>query len=172
MKSWFGIAALGLVVLIAACGGDNDSDESNLREYFGRLQTLTDEVRDRAATTVADPTNLDPSDPATFDNIASVFDESLDIYRDFVDDVRDLNPPNEARDAHDTLIDTLDAFLGSNEELIDQIENADTEAAFSAIFANAAADIEVVPVDAACGNLQQVAADNNISVNLDCGDDG
>ena len=165
MERWLGMGLIGLVLLIGACGGDNDNgaDELSLNEYFSRLQALSDEVRSRADG-LAEPVSFD-------DDVAGVFNQSLDIFRDFLNDVRELNPPSEAQSAHEALVSALDHFIDANEDLVGQLEDASTEAESQAIFENVPAEVEGTPIGSACADLQQIATDNNISVNLDCGSD-
>ena len=161
MKRWLGMGLIGVVLLIGACGGDNGTDALSLTEYFNGLQALSDEVASRADS-LAEPAGFD-------DDVAGAFNQSLDIFRDFLRAVRDLHPPTEAQGAHDALVMALDAFIDGNEALLGPFEEASTEAEFSAIFESAPAEIEGAPIGSACEDLQQVATDNNIRVNLDCG---
>ena len=165
MKRWPGVGLIGLMLLIGACSADNDdtADEPSLNAYFNGLQALSDEVRNRA-NSLAQPASLD-------DDVVGAFNQSLGIFRDFLDDVRDLNPPSEAQDAHDALVSALDDFIDGNEELIAQLADVSTAAEFGAILQNAPAEAEQAPVGSACEVLQRVATDNNIGVNLDCGGD-
>ena len=165
---------IGLTLVIGACDGSEGADRLSLNEYFDRLQVLSGEAAE-----TADQSGDDggPSSAAferdlaagNFDAIAVGFNQGLDVFRDFLIGIRDLNPPSEAQSAHDALLGALDDFIDSNENLVAQIEDAQTETGFTAIFDNAPPEADAAPIGQACRRLQQVATDNNLSVDLDCG---
>ena len=84
MKRWLGIGLIGVTLLIAACGGDDDA--LSVEQYFDRLQTMAAD-RDAEADAIADPESIGET--------SSFFDEQADILDDSLDKVKDLNPPND-----------------------------------------------------------------------------
>ena len=165
------------MLLVGACGGGSGADSLSLNEYFQRLQVLSDEAAESASEldNVSCPSTAESEQDlaaGNFDAIAVAFDQGLDVFRDLLNGVRDLNPPNEAQGPHDILVGALDDFIGGNENLVGRIRDARTEAEFSAILENAPAEAEEAAIGRACGDLQRVATDNNINVDLDCGGDG
>ena len=163
MKRWLSMGLIGVALFVSGCGGDSDNgdEELSLTEYFNGLQVLSDEVANRADS-LAEPTGFD-------DDVADAFNQSLDIFHDFLSYVRDIHPPSETQGAHIALVMALDDFIDGNETFLGPLEEASTEAEFSAIFESAPAEIGGSPIGSACEDLQQVATDNDIRIDLDCG---
>jgi hypothetical protein len=151
---------IAVMLLLAACGGNGGAGEVSLEEYFNRLEVLSDDVRSRA-------NGL--SEPASPEDVAGVFSQSIDIFHDFLSEVRDLNPPRAAQRQHDALVHALEDFIDANEDLFGELEDASTEADFQVIFESAPTVAEQAVYSRACADLKQVATDNNLRVNLDCG---
>lgn len=166
MKRWLsrrslGIGMIGLALLIGACSGGNDNNAGELTvdQYFDRLEALADAATDRLNS---------QSEPAGFADVAGIFNQTLDIFREFLNDIQNTTPPNEARIAHDAFIIAFDEFIDGNRILATQLEGASTAAEFSAILQDLPAEADQAHFNSACGDLQQVATDNNVDVDLGC----
>ncbi|MEX2236710.1 MAG: hypothetical protein WEB00_04125 [Dehalococcoidia bacterium] len=163
------VLLLASLLLVAACGGgggggDGDNDNTPPEEDTTSDETLSledylttlDEIGDGA-----DEAQLETETLAEF----------FELVKDTVDEVEDLEPPDDVNDEHEAYLDALhtfedelDAFLQENEGLSeDELNELETPG-----IDDAAAEIED-----ACGDLQQIADDEEIDVNLECtGEDG
>ena len=166
MKRWLGMGLIGLALLIASCGGDKDNgaDELSVSEYFNRVQEIGDETRDRAASLLAASFSEDVA------GVADFFSESLDIWRNILNDYRDLNPPSEVQSAHNDIVSALDDFIDHSEDLVEQLGDLSTDAEFD--FRPYGIRLRADDVDAryvsACEDLLIFAIVNNISFDLLC----
>ena len=100
---------LALGTIAAACGGSNQ--ELTLEEYFLRFEELGDRTGEQLEALLA---KLD-EEPETEEERLAIFQDwfaaSLQLQRDFLDDLDDINPPLEVEDAHRQLLDTRGALM-------------------------------------------------------------
>lgn len=169
------VVLLAFGAFAAACGDDGDNGnggELTLAEYFDRVETLGQDYDDAGNA-------LDEEMEGRFDPAASE-DEQIEVFRDFLDealalvgdfvnDLDDLDPPPAAADAHDDAVDT-------GRDVVEMLESAIIVADEAESFADAAALLEAPGfTDAsdsftnACLALEDVAAENDITVDLQCG---
>lgn len=159
------ITLVGFGLVGGACGGDGGGDALTLEEYFERVDELENkQLADSQA--IDDELDLLDED-LTVDEVADSFQEQIDVLRELRDGLDDLNPPDEAQDAHDEVVDSLEASADEFEDLLDEFRDEDSvEDAFAAV--GEADTPESDRATEACIDLQQVAADNGIDVELDC----
>ena len=162
---------LAFGALAAACG-DDDGEELTLEEYFQRLEELSAEFDDEGNALDADKEGRFES-AASEDEQVDVFreflDEALARSRDFVNDLDDLNPPAAAAVAHEDAVEA-----GRN--VVELFESAIVVAEDAESFADAAALLEAPGFTEAsdrftdsCLALEELAAGNDIVVDLRCG---
>ena len=156
-----GIGIIGLALILAACGGDNDgANDLSVGQYFDRLESLAGDTTDQLN---------DLPEPTNFADVAGAFNQTLDIFSDFLDAIEAATPPNEARAAHNAFIVAFGEFIAGNRILADQLDGATTAEEFTAVLENPPAAAGQDNFNRACVQLQQVATDNNLNVDLGCG---
>lgn len=168
------IAAFGAAA--AACD-DGGGESLTLEEYFERFTAIDQNVDAEIEELFAD--FPDVSDEEFFANdanlplIKSIFEGFPRVLREALDELAGLDPPAEAEDAHDALLDAgrdlQAAFEQANEDI------ADVETAAEAQAISQARDEEVAPAeqafDEACLALVGVATENGLTVDVSCDDE-
>ena len=164
------VTLVGFGVFAQGCGDDDGGGGSTLtlEQYFEQVDELDDERMVKS-----DELNreiIDLGTDASADDAADSFQGQVDLFEDLRSQLDAISPPAEVDDAHKNFIRVLGVSKGQFEEVIEEFRNADSvEAAFEAL-----EDSEFTPVEdisAACRELEQIAADNDIEVDLDCDDD-
>ena len=153
-----------LTASAAACGGGGGA--LSLEDYFQELDTILADVE-------AELDDLDEQYPDVFvdpDQTRDSFDKAIPLVEGAVGDVRDLTPPEEAKDAHQEFLDAADDVLEAYGTLSDRVEDVESEDELDQVLTEL--DAEVSPVferiDDACFGLQSVADDNDVDVGLNC----
>jgi hypothetical protein len=169
-------AAIGLGLCTAlgfsACGGGS-ADEPTLQEYFERVQQLSADADGKSEEIDEEYAHLfDGTDeefgPESREEYERYFRAQLDPLDDLADGLSGVDAPSDVSDEHDRLVAVFKDIRGSYETFIDEIGGVDTnedlaEVFFSNDFIAAASEFE-----AACKNLQAIADDRDISVDLEC----
>ncbi len=113
MKKPLAVAATLAVVLslgLAACGGDDSSDEtlsnSELIAQADQICTDYNEQLDTMNEEAALDENSSRQEIATY-----ISDELVPLYQEQVDELRSLNPNEEDAAAYNDIVDTLDSEL-------------------------------------------------------------
>ena len=170
MNQWIcRIAMAG--ILIAATGGavacsDDDGDRMTMAEYIAALNVVDDETTERIDALFAGIT--DENDVNQTRNAFSKLPDELERAAEAADD---LNPPTEAQAKHDALVKALNEFADATQDSADAAADATSvEEYFAAVESDAytAADEGFT---AACLDMQNLAKDNGITVDLGCGGD-
>jgi hypothetical protein len=167
------VALVGLGWAAAACngGGGGDGGPLSLADYFTEYEKIDNKAEDATADLEREfdaslsATTID--DTVRFD-LQEFYNRQIDIRQTYVDDVSDLVPPEEARAAHDASVTTYQAVLDAFTGIIDDLGQAQTTDDLEVIFTNEAVTSAVQAANKACIDLQQIADNNNINVNLEC----
>ena len=89
-------AAAALVLLVAAgCGGGGGGDELTAEEYSSQLNTICTELNDK---------NKAIGDPQSIDEVVTKGPQLQDAFQSAIDEVENLNPPDELKDAHERFV--------------------------------------------------------------------
>ncbi len=164
---------LALVVLStgAACGGGGGGRLS-LQEYFQRLDKILADTDARFQALRSQPT---AGPEATEQDIStrarSFFDGAAAIARDARKSLADLDPPPEAEEAHDQVVNAFGqaavVFEAFARRVPDVLSASRAEALFDQLFGSIEPP-EFRRIDDACKALQALAGANNIDVDLNC----
>lgn len=161
----------------AACGGDGDKDAGGganglaLVEYYQQLAAAID-------TLAADVSALvDEALPNTGDagideqkQIATSFiTDFATAFVSFAEEAGRLEPPVEAVNAHAELVDATNDFVDAANGLLDQVDAAQSQDELGALVSDEAVTAAGERSETACNDLQSIAGDNNIDVQLNCG---
>ncbi len=118
------VATAGIALIVAGCGGSDESSTSAAEEWAGGLCTALTEWTDTITATgesLGDPTSL------SIDSVKEAFGEAVDATNALVDDVRALGAPDteSGAEAQDALESTADALADDVADLEAQLDEAD-----------------------------------------------
>jgi hypothetical protein len=162
----FAIAAVVLLLgaFTVACDDDGDGVVS-LDEYFQQLDELDDEFE--AASTELD-NKIEASED--LDEIRGYMGDQVGAFDDFIGGLEELDPPAETEEPHNDAIEGLKDFRDELSTAVDEAGDAETVDALFASFD----DLDFTGLEqaqTACNELAQIAADNSITVDLNCDED-
>lgn len=169
--------ALGAVILgITACGGDDNDkrggdsgvrEEFTLVDYFSAYEDINKVAEEQFDTIAPDIAGTDMTLDERKSALATFLEEIRDIARDLLREFEDIDPPEEARALHEDSLDAGNDLVDAIDGIINDVEDFDS---LSDIL-----DFDVPELDTAnarldeiCVDLQKLADDENIEVNLGC----
>jgi hypothetical protein len=158
-----------------ADGGSGNGGELSLEEYFQEIDEIfnvSDEEIDGLDTEL--DTAIDEA--ATFDEQIQAFDgfldQSIDILSGAAEDMEALETPSEVAEPHDEFTQSVRDGIASTEALREDLAGASNEIEMAEAVSQF--DEEIVrnteDADAACLELQSIADENSIVVDLNCED--
>lgn len=165
------LAALAAAALVGfACGGGDS--ESTLDEYFKKLDAVTQDIDKRLA-------DLQGKYPNAFQqtkDTKSYLSEYVPTVKAAVDGLGQISPAKETKDAHKQYVAAGRDFVKSIETAaasISKVENdSDLEAALGQVNDNKDLAAASDRFDKACRDIQKIADDNKIKVDLKCTEAG
>jgi hypothetical protein len=154
----------GFGVAAGACTS-SDGSALTLEEFFQQVDELDNRSNDQFGE-LDSQLGVDPD----IDAFIEIFPQYVDVFDDLLAGLEDLEPPAEAKDAHDEAVEAGQAF---REEFAGLVENAGDAATVDEVFAAAdeAFDAADQRFTDACLALQGIADENSITVALDCEDE-
>jgi hypothetical protein len=180
------VLLLSLGAVVAACGGsDEDGNGGNggnggtltLEEYFNKvadLQADNDKKSDEVQAKLQEDLDAAESPQEAIDVFGNLIDELATVVRESHDALDELQAPSEVQDLHKQLVavfsvaaGSLDDFAAEFDEGIELTDLEDFGNRVETEFSSLGNQVEVV-----CVQLQDVADENNIDVDLACGQDG
>jgi hypothetical protein len=163
------LAVVAGSLLLTGCGGGRDGEELRLDEYFRQVDDIEEGIKtgivalDEAAAGV-----IGEEVEAT----RAYFDGYQDIVGQAVNDMKDLDPPSEAGDAHDEFVAALSGMLPVWEDLSERLADLESPSGVQELLVEAGAEPawqEAAQRFAdACLDLQGIADEKGIDVELDC----
>ncbi len=160
-------ALVGFGAFTWGCNDDGGGSLS-VEEYFERIDELDEEQQ--AKSDELEQKFDDLGEDASVDEVDDLFEEQIQILRDFVSDLDDINPPDEASEPHEQAVRAFNDVTSQFDDLLDGFREAETvEEAFASVGDSEIAEFE--DATAACLELEEIAADNNIEIDLDCEDE-
>ena len=161
------VLLLALGTIAGACGG---GEKLTLDEYFQELEAILDESVEKNDALA--PDFAKEFEERDFEGLREVYDRSLENNRDAFDErMDDIDPPAEAEDAHNELVEAGSAFWDILEDFVDQLEDVETITEFEAAVKamdDAWADGPAERIAAACSAVEEIATDNDIDADLNC----
>jgi hypothetical protein len=88
-------AVLALVLIAAGCGGGGGGKSLSKEEYSSQLNTICTELNDK---------NKAIGDPQSIDEVVTKGPQLQDAFQSAIDEVENLNPPDELKDAHERFV--------------------------------------------------------------------
>jgi hypothetical protein len=161
--------------LATGCGGDGSGDDVpiTLEEYFDRIAEIREESREEADSIVAEMDSRAQDAEGTEGSIPILEDglrQFEELASSVVADLNEIAPPQEAQAAHASVtaaFETGAVAIRDAQEGLDDVESEDELQAFTAEVDQEFADL-TASADAACLELQAVADDSGIDVELSC----
>jgi len=168
------LTALALAAgTFAGCGGDGGGDSSDLTldEYFAELEERSAEFEERGRQAEDDLDFVNAGTEAEQVELAvEFFTLAVTIYEDFVSELDDLNPPAEVQSVHEDAVSNGRTAVERLRLLLDLVGDAETEAELDAALEEVSpADPVFETFSAACVELQGIADERGIDVDLQCG---
>lgn len=154
--------------LLAACG--DDGDELTLEEFFLRVEELDDQFEADSAAVDEEFDQL--TEDASPDEALDLIRRTADLIEGFVDDLDDLNAPEEAVDVRDEAVTAGRDVARVVRDAVDEASGAETLEDLEGFFAIFETEEAVFDrFEQACLDAEQLAADNAITVDFDCEDE-
>jgi hypothetical protein len=167
------IALIAVATAATGCGGGDGDTGLTSEEYFRQVEGLVGDL-DQQSEALAIKWEEDLAS-------AGSDEERLGLARDFYgalfsligplrDDLRDIEPPKEAKEAHDALVDLADEFSSVWSDISGDVKNAASEAELGELLTSDEFTAVGQRFEQACFELQRIADDSGIDVDLKCGD--
>jgi hypothetical protein len=165
------LALIAAAAIAPACGDDGGgaSTDDPLDAYFAELADIG---RDFVEGLAVQPQGLDPEAPIA---------EQVDVYETYAtglaanirsarNSLRDLDAPEEAVDAHAGLLSSVESALAAAEALEDELGtiSSNEELARLSILDNPDLLAALQQCQAACQELRDIAAENDIAQQIRC----
>jgi hypothetical protein len=156
-----------LAALTAACGGGNGP--LTLEKYFQELLSLNQIAEQQGADLEADlDAGLqDASDAESVIAYRAFFNETIPLARELASDLRDLDPPPEIEMAHNEFVADFEDLVEAFEAAVSDLDTVGTRGEVEQLITDRIASAAVAGREA-CLNLQEIAHDNGIGVDLEC----
>jgi hypothetical protein len=96
-----------LAIVAAGCGGGGGGSALSKDEYSARLNHICEELNAK---------NKEIGDPGSVEDVVQKGPKLNDAFQEAIDEVEDLNPPDELKDAHER-------FLSLGKQIHSKIDN-------------------------------------------------
>ncbi len=164
---------LALIALASACGGDGggQGDALSLAQYYQRVDELVNDVAEQGDELIDEAfTDVDgaSSDDAQLAASRFYLEGFLEIIDQFLDDLRDTEPPSEVRDAHDAFVDAAGGFAGASRDVIDRLEDVLSPGGLGELLDDRDLNEAGDRVEQACFEVQDLAEEHGIDIDLNC----
>jgi len=138
-----------------------------LEEYI----TAFDEAGDRASVAAEALDYSAAAEASTFEDRRDSYVETTEsfqrVFNDFQADIETLDPPDQAQAIHDEIVNEFERYDTAFSAIIEDARATTTEEEFAAIDVSALQDD--ARLDQLCNDLQALADNNDIDVDLECG---
>jgi hypothetical protein len=158
-------ACAAIFFAVAAAGCNDEGESATIEEYFQELDGVDDQFESDTNDIDNRGQQLEDED---VDGATDLFEELIDVIEAFVDKLRDLDPPEEAEEAHDQAVENFEEAADEFRERLDAARDANSVEGFlESVFGTEQSDA-IDAATEACLDLERIAADNDIDVDLDC----
>jgi len=156
-----------------ATGGGVDASPQ-LQAYYASIATIFDTANsasDELSTAFDEKYSAATTVEEARDTLISYLSDSSSINSKSLDDLRGVSPPDEVKDKHQAFVDAGQKLLDIAQELYGRLQDVTTEEEFNSVsdeFDTKGSDAAQA-VNTACVDLQGVADDAQIQIDLQCG---
>lgn len=169
--SFLAVLLLAVGTMAAACGGGGDA---SLEEYFQKLDANGEDIdqqftalRDQFETTFAE----EPTEEETIQAARDFYSAYVSIVGDSVAQLEGIEPPGEAKAAHEEFVEAMRASGAVFEDISSRAAGSESLSELQDVFTELDSPESGAVfqrfVDA-CLALQGIADSNSIDVDLDC----
>ena len=165
------LIAVMLIALASACGGDGGGDSAGLERYYQRVDELVDDVVEQGDELLEESfTDVDISSAEDAQLAASraYLQGFLEIIDQFLDDLREIEPPSEVREAHDAFVEAADEFAGASSDVIGQIGDVLSPDGLGELLDDPNLSEAGDRIEQACFEVQDLAEEHGIEIDLNC----
>lgn len=143
LKRKTALVAATATLAIAGCGGDDALSEDEYATEVGDILTTFGEESISLGTEMSSAT--------TPEELQTGVDDLQSLTQTAVDDLNEIEPPEDAAEGHETLTGALEGYLGDINTLADAVDTDDPKAAQDAAleFQQAAVDVQSELAEAA-----------------------
>jgi hypothetical protein len=177
MKAWL-FLLISLIALVAvgavatACGGGGNAGPTP-EEYFRQVEAIADGVGQQSEALGSkweEDLAAVSSDQDRLELTRGFYHDLFSLVGDFRDGLADIEPPKEVEEAHHDLVEIADEFSSAWSEISAKVESAASEAELEELLTNDEFAAVGQRFEQACFELQRIADDSGIDVDLECGD--
>jgi len=170
---------LGVAALAVSC---DDDTKMTIEDYLRHVDATEEELLTRLHN-VDDPYEEGLTDGEALERARSVFAETLAYFQDFKRELQ-VVPPEEAHDAHNRLLASIEESIPLAEDGVKRVDAADSASELPGIFSDffyteddasdARPEVKeaVEQYEKACADLQELAEVNGTGVDFDCSGQG
>lgn len=159
------------MALSADCGGDGGGEQVSLEGYLAQVEAVLQESDSRFADLEAQ--GLTGSDLLSPARAVQLEQQAREIISEALDDLRALEPPDEAAREHEELVVAANNYVHELDSFIGRLQAAQTEEDVRTLFdaiPGSPLDEAARRLDSSCFQLQDVADARRIDVDLGCGE--
>jgi hypothetical protein len=163
------VVVVAVLPMAVACSGGSGS--VSLDEYFEELQALDDEFsaeQDELDEEYTDRLNVDEFSDEVRDDFQAYFSSTRAAAEDFVNELDELDAPEEAEDTHNEAVERFNDCLTDTENVADEIGTAASFEEIGEILDESTGSC--ANTTQSCADLQAIADEEDIEVDLTCGD--
>ena len=166
-----GSAALALLAFagLAVSCGDDDGGALTLEEFFQRVEELDDDFEARSAEIDAEFEEL--SEEEALDQGPDLLGRQAELVGDFIDGLSELDPPEEASDLLEEAVSAGRNVADTFDGLVAELEGAQSLDDLFSFFEDPDFMAARGRFSQACFDAEQLAADNGITIDLNCEDE-
>ena len=161
---------LTLGTVAAACGGGGNGDALTLEEYFQQIIAAQTE-REAQSRALEEEFNKDYESLSEEEQLKATqdfFDGGLTLLRGFVGALDAIDPPSEVAAAHQESVDAGNEAVEAIQQFVDRLKAAESASELEDVFGDPGFDEAGDRFDQSCVDLQTIADDKGIDVDLQC----
>ena len=163
-------ALLAFGAIAGACGGDDNGGATlTLEEFFRQVEALDGEFEAKADELGAQAEEL--TEESSVDEAVALFRQQVGLIEEFVTNLDALEAPPEAADLVEEAVSAGNEAATALNDAIDKASDAETLDELFAVFAAPEVEAAFTRFDQVCLDAEQLAADNDITVDLNCGEE-
>ncbi len=166
-------ALLAAVASFATACGGGGGDELTLDEYFQQLQAIGDDLEEQGNALEAEIEGAFTAETSAEEAIAALeafLTEGVEVFQEALAEIEDMNPPSEAKDAHDRFVESARTRVDLIENLAESVGEAETLEDLQQVITDLA-DVQLeeeTRLQEACHSLEQIASDKGLQLDLNC----
>ena len=167
--AFIAVLLLAFGAIAAACGGGGEP--LTLEEYFQRLDEIFEGADERFEALGDQCEELAESEEAEIEAARCFFDSSVQVLNHVQDETDDLDPPAEAAVAHEELVTAGADLEQLGEEFSERFADIESMAELEELAEAPELESAGERFERTCFDLEEIARENDIEVDLRCGDD-